>query len=175
MIVSTLARKVFDQTGFEQNINNIMFVEDILQRYQINGVVAMIKKSKYKDPFHIERLTPMYKFSKRKSGVFIGNHLFLMNYMQMLCSDFPWNYWEKLVTIGPNDLLLFHEAINIAVRNGKNNLPYVWAIFTGKKQEIENRQIEIKNMIIKEMDIDVKVSIPADVVGEWDRMKEIIQ
>jgi hypothetical protein len=151
--MSTLARKVFDQVEMEENLINSFWVEQRLQKMQINGLVKMIQGSPKKDLKYIDGYLPRYKWAFRPIELDISGCFDIYCLLQQFDQDFPWGKWEELSQI--RDLITFSECISYSSKNIKP-LVYAFAMYRGKIEQDQYNQEAVKKALIQEIKSDIQ-------------------
>jgi len=170
MIMSNLARKVFDQTDIPYEIPWAWWVEKKLQHMRINGLVQMIQKSKELDRTYIDGYLPMYKWSFRKDGIDISKFAWLYSIIQIIGEDFNWGLWEQLVKIRPDHIEILMDAIHKSMARGISNLAYILKVYEGVLDELKSLDIMPSQVCIKMKD----KNLSATVKKEWSELKDLL-
>lgn len=144
MIISTLARKVFDQTDIPQDLTWAWWVELKLQLMRINGLVKMINASKKIEKGYIDGYLPRYKWSFRPENerLKIGGFAWFYSLIQNLSEDFNWGDWSTIITISEDDVELISECIGASIAYSKPYMAYMLAIYKSQLQEIHQKHLE---------------------------------
>ncbi len=178
MIMSSLARKVFDQTDLFVRIDNAWWVERRLQQMQINGLVKMINQSKKKEVDYIDGYAPKFGWASRTGGgLNIADYIWLYELVQCLDVDYPWGMWGDLLSINLGDINAFKEASHLAKQYGKNNLPYVLTIVIQRKQEAVTIAVHTAKMVEKTSSYlgdNMHNKISKESVDKWQKLKDMI-
>jgi len=173
IVVSSLTRKVFDQISCPQNVDWAWWIEQKLQKMQINGLVKMIQQSKKMDMKYIEGYLPKFKWAFRKNSINISHCDWLFCFIQSLDVDFNWNIWEQLVQIKTDDMKIFQESMNIAFSRNNSNLNYILAIFFDKRYEFYQKIEELRNNITS-FEEEEKKEITDKSIQKWNNLKDLL-
>jgi len=148
VVMSTLARKVFDQTSIPQDIIWAWWVEQRLQKMAINGLVKMIQSSKKLEINYIDGYLLKYKWSYRDTNLVISGHGWAFSVIQEIGEDFDWGLWSKIVQLKAEYFEIFSEAIGTALARGISNLSYAMAIYESEVFHLEQIYQKVCNPII---------------------------
>lgn len=129
MISSNLGAEVFSQTKLSPNLENIWWVEVMLQKYKINGLVQMINKSKELTPKYISGYASLYKWSLREDSLPISGYkeAWLALGARYLDSPFPWVAWRNIICMP--DIELLEKCIDICLKRGIRHLSYLSVVY----------------------------------------------
>jgi hypothetical protein len=171
--MSVLARKVFQQTNLPLCIQNVWWVEQRLQKYQINGLVAMINKSKKMELDYIDGYDKhgMYCWAHRGDQISIDKFDWLFQILQGLSCDFSWSAWRDLVIVDPLHMDLFIESVHAARINNTENIQYIMAIYHGMVNRVSVKNKGIEEQRIKIIEEEVK-NISPELKNEWERLRD---
>lgn len=171
VVMSKLARKVFDQTKIPKDLLWAWWVEIKLQKMSIGGLVKMINQSKRIDMKYIDGYMPKYKWSYREDQIDISKFAWLYTMIQSLGNDFNWGLWSELVLIKPEYCEIFYDAIEETVARNIDNLSYVLEIYKGQINKVVD---QIINTITFD-DIDVGQKTISSLSKEkWSNVKELL-
>jgi hypothetical protein len=120
---------VFDQTQLPRDTDTSWWVEVMLQRMKINGLVKMINSSKKLDTKYIEGYASRYKWAYRQDGFDISSSY---EAWLLLCGDyfidpFPWVSWYDIVLM--SNIPLLKESISRSIKSGVRHSSYLAKIY----------------------------------------------
>jgi hypothetical protein len=175
LVMSQLARKVYEQTLIPNDLSWAWWVELRLQEVKINGLVKMINGSKKNDQKYIDGYINKYKWAFRENILNISDKAWFFSAVQFLEQDFSWNLWSKIVQIPIEHIDIIMESINIGISYNKPFLPYILAIYESKIHE-QNLLVETqKEAIDNQVDMSFKKVIRTEAVKlKWDCIKGLV-
>lgn len=176
VVMSTLARKVFDQTELDITVVNAWWVEKKLQAMQINGLVKMIRESRKADPSYIDGYVLKYKWAKRINPINIDECMWIFEVIQNFNVDFPWGMWQELKTVDVKHVDLFVDAVKYTANSGVNSLPYAMAIYNSNLLKIVTTCNMISNQISESQKIlsSEQKNITNKSKLEWNKIQDYI-
>jgi len=170
MITSDLANSVFQQTDLEPSVEYAYWVEQMLLRMQINGLVKMICETKIKSVSSMMKLFPKYKWSHRLDPLILNN-LRLFETLQISeGGNFNWGLWPQLLLV--TDTEDFKECIIIANKYHAG-LPYALKIHEGRQSLIVATVEKHRSLYYQLTEMNER-SISKDTIKHWHSIKEFL-
>jgi hypothetical protein len=168
MFCSDLAKSVFDQTKLEYIPTTMWWVESMLQKLKIIGLVKMINSSKKIDLQYISGYLPRYKWANRSDGLDISSSY---DTWYILCTEyfddyFPWIAWQDMVLMNNQSLLL--SSIKKSLKSNVRHMSYLSKIYVNCDIDVVS-SVTIPNVLQLKSDTISEIK-----AGDWFEIRKHI-